>query len=136
MIVKCNRIISSVTQEDLGGKSPCLEKEKYYLVFALSCSNNSGVYIYIQTENFNEPTFVPLDGFEIITQHIPKSWVTSTVENEQYTVFTMEPKSWSYEDFYEEVLNEHPETMELYRKEALMMYEEEAEMVKKLDLKF
>ncbi len=78
MRVKCCRIISHTTKEDLGEQSPWLKKGKEYLVLAMAWSSKFGMQIYIQTEQYNEPRFIDLDGFEIVSQKIPSTWITTT----------------------------------------------------------
>lgn len=125
MRVKCNRIISHTTKEDLGDQSPWLKKGKEYLVLAMAWSSKFGMQIYIQTEQYNEPRFIDLDGFEIVSQKIPSSWITTTQQFGDQTLVFMFPKSWAYDSFFEEVDDEKPEAVKLFNKEVEQMYREE-----------
>jgi len=125
MLVKCNKIISHTTNEDLGDDSPWLKKEKEYLVLAMSWSSKFGMQIYIQTEEYNEPAFIRLEGFEIISQKIPSSWITTTQSFGDQLLVHMLPQSWSYESFFEEIENEKSETIALFNQEVEKMYREE-----------
>jgi hypothetical protein len=125
MRVKCNKIISRVTKKDLGDKSPWLKKDKEYLVLAMSWSSKFGMEIYIQTEQYNEPAFIRLEGFEITSQKIPASWITVTQQFGDQTLVHMLPKSWNYETFFEGIEDEKPEAVALFNKEVEQMYRDE-----------
>ena len=125
MRVKCNQVISPITKENLGDESPWLKKNKDYLVLAMSWSSKFGMQIYIQTEQCNEPSFIRLEGFEIISQEIPSSWVTITQQFGDQVLVHMLPKNWNYETFFDEIENEKPEAVELFNKEVEQMYREE-----------
>jgi hypothetical protein len=96
MIVKCNKIISFVTKENLGDKSPWLVKGNEYVILALDWSSKGGIEAYIQTEHYKEPRFISLNGFEFISQTIPSSWVTKIQDLGDEKIVTMLPASWSY----------------------------------------
>ena len=126
MLVKCNKIISPTTKKDLGDSSPWLKRDSEYIVLSMSWSSKFGIQILIQSEHYNEPCFVNLDGFEIISQKIPTTWITTTEESDDELIFMMMPKSWSmYENFFEDVENEVREAVLLFNKEAVLIYNEE-----------
>lgn len=125
MRVKCNRIISPATQEDLGDESPWLKKGNEYIVLAMSWSSKFGMEILIQSEHYNEPCFVDLRGFEIISQKIPISWVTITKEFGDQLIINMLPKSWVYDDFFDELEDEKLEAVKLFNKEAELIYQDD-----------
>jgi hypothetical protein len=125
MRVKCNKIISRATKKDLGDKSPWLTKDKEYLVLAMSWSSKFGMDVCIQTEQYNEPAFIRLEGFEIVSQKIPSSWVTTTQQFGDQTLVYMLPKSWNYETFFEEIEDEKSEAVALFNKEVEQICREE-----------
>ncbi|WP_342146126.1 hypothetical protein [Rickettsiella endosymbiont of Aleochara curtula] len=125
MIVKCNKIISFVTKEDLGDKSPWLAKGNEYVILALDWSNKGGIEAYIQTEHYKEPRFISLNGFEFISQTIPSSWVTKIQELGDEKIVTMLPASWSHDGFFEDVENQKLKAIELFNKEIEQIYREE-----------
>lgn len=126
MRVICRRIISQTTGEDMGSSSPWLKLDKEYVVLALSCGENIGIHIYIQTENFNDPYFVGIQGFEFVNQHIPSSWITVASESYGRKVLTMLPASWNYDDFFEDMNDQKPEAIKLFNKEAELIYREDS----------
>ena len=130
MKVKCAKIISPTTKKDLGEHSPWLKRGKEYIVLALNWSSKFGMQIFIQTEQYNEPRFIFLDGFEIISQKIPVSWSTKTQEFGNQYIMTMQPQSWlSFNNFFDELDDENPEAVALFNKEAELIYKEEAESI-------
>lgn len=125
MIVRCKRIISPATGEDLGDESPWLKRENEYPVIALSCSALSGIKIIVQSEHFNQPMLTSLLGFEIVSDKMPSNWVTEQEMFDGQILITMHPQSWSYEGFYEELEEETPKAVALFNSEAELIYEEE-----------
>lgn len=127
MRVKCNKILSPDTKKDLGSKSPWLTVGNEYIILAMNVSSKNGLEIYIQSEHYKEPFFVDLDGFEMISQSIPTSWVTIIEQREDQTLISMLPKSWSMnKNFFEDLEDEKAETVALFNKEAELIYKEEA----------
>lgn len=125
MIIKCNTIISPVTKEDLGDKSPWLTKGNEYIVLALNISSRSGIEACIQTDHYNEPRYITLNGFEIISQKIPSSWITINKDIGEETFVEMIPESWAYDGFFEELENENMDSIAIFNKEAELIYNEE-----------
>src|SRR3990167_1477974 len=102
MRIKCNKIISPTTKEDLGSSSLWLKRDSEYIVLAINWSSKFGIKVLIQSENHNEPCFVDLLGFEILNQYIPKSWVTTIKQFGDQLLVTMLPSSWkAYDNFFE-----------------------------------
>src|SRR3990167_10008627 len=125
MKVFSRKIISRTTGEDLGDSSPWLHKNKEYIVLALNYFEGTGLDIYIQTEDHNEPRFMSVNGFEFINQNPPSSWVTVFSESYGRKVMTVLPASWNYTSFFEDMENQDPKAIELFNKEVEQMYREE-----------
>ena len=58
MRVVCRKIINATMGVDMGESNPWLKKGKEYVVLALNFCEGSGIDIYIQTEDYNEPRFI------------------------------------------------------------------------------
>lgn len=125
MIIKCNKIISPVTKEDLGEKSPWLTKGKEYVVLALNISSKCGIEACIQTDHYNEPRYITLNGFEIVSQKIPSAWITISKDIGEEKFIEMLPKSWAYDGFFEELENENLDSIAIFNKEVELIYNEE-----------
>ncbi len=126
MRVKCNKILSPDTKKDLGNESPWLKQDNEYIILAMNVSSKNGIEIYIQSEHYKEPFFVDLDGFEIVNQRMPKSWITVIQQKDNHILISMLPKSWSsYKNFFEDLEDENPEAVALFNKEAELIYQEE-----------
>jgi hypothetical protein len=128
MLIKCTKIISPVTKEDLGDKSPWLVKGKEYVVLALNISSKCGITVCLQTEHYNEPSYFSLNGFEIISQHIPKSWITLTKQMDDETFIDMIPQSWAYDGFFNELEDENHQAIALFNREIEIIYCEEGKL--------
>lgn len=126
MRVICQNIISPTTKENLGDQSPWLKKSKEYIVFAMEWSSKFGMMVLLTTEQYDEPRFVPLDGFEVVSQKIPASWVTTTQQYGDQKLVYMLPESWNYESFFEDIEDEKPKAVALFNKEVEQMYREES----------
>ncbi len=124
MLIKCNEIISETTKEVLTD-SPWLKKGKVYTVLAIFCSTKNGISVCIQSEEHNEPAFFSLDGFEVITQTQPKSWITKIEKVYDMDVMTRLPKAWDYESFFEDLDDQDPQAIEIFRQEAIKIYDDE-----------
>lgn len=120
MIIKCKKIINGITKEELDW-SPFLTLEKKYIVLYLQVSLLYGIRAAIVSDDHNCPIFPSLDGFEVISQKIPKNWVIKMENN----FFSMMPKSWMYPTFFEEAEDGNPSAVALLRKEVALMYQEE-----------
>lgn len=125
MRVLCRKIISP-SGKDLGKNSPWLKVGNEYIVLAIIFAENSGLQIYIQTEDQDEPHFFSLTGFEFINQKIPSSWITKTTETYGRKIMTMLPASWNYESFFEDIENQELKTIELFNQEVEKMHTEES----------
>ena len=125
MKVLCRKIISRTTGEDLGESSPWLKKGNEYIVLAVNYFEDSGFDIYVQTEDHDEPRFISLNGFELVSQNKPSSWVTRFTESYDKKSMIMLPKSWDYDSFFEDMENQDPKATELFNKEVEQIYHEE-----------
>jgi len=125
MRVKCNKLISYTTKEDLGDKSPWVKKNKEYVVLAMTWGDKSGMDVFIQSEDDNEPIFMHLDGFEIVSQKMPSNWITVMKKVYDETFVLMLPERWNYEMFTEDLEDQKPEAIAIFREEAIKIYREE-----------
>jgi|688.fasta_scaffold592465_2 hypothetical protein len=128
MLIKCIKIISPVTKEDLGDKSPWLIKGKEYVVLALNISSKCGIIVCLQTEHYNEPAYFSLNGFEIISQYMPTNWITLTKQIDDETFIDILPQSWSYNGFFIDLEDENYQAIKLFNKEAELIYREEGKI--------
>lgn len=124
MIIQCKKYISQFDKKKLD-KISWLTKDNYYIVLALAFSSRYGFRACIQDDKA-EPSFIFIDGFEIITQTRPKSWIT-TIEQvyESLDEIIMLPESWDYPDFFEDLDDHEPKAVEFFIKEASKIYNEE-----------
>ena len=69
--------------------------------------------------------FVSMDGFEVVSQKIPSTWIThiETIGNDK--VITMLPEAWNYPEFFEDISDENLEAVNLYNQEVAKLYEDE-----------
>ena len=125
MKIKCKKILSSVTGKNLGNDSPWLTIGKEYIVLALFYTEGVGLNIYAISDQYNEPCFFDLTGFEVISQFQPSSWVTVFKKDEHYTSMESLPESWNYESFFDDVEEQEPKAIALLKEELKKIYQEE-----------
>lgn len=131
MIIQCKKFIGSNPKIMLDS-SPLLKKEKCYTVLALRLDPKVGVDVFIQTEDDDKPYFVALDGFEILTQTQPKTWVANIKQGDELNVVARLshvvirlPQPWNYPSFFKDLEEQEPKAMELFIEEAAKIYEAE-----------
>ncbi|GAB4391553.1 MAG: hypothetical protein Tsb005_01820 [Gammaproteobacteria bacterium] len=124
MKVLCRKIFSPMGK-DLGDSSPWLKVGNEYVVLAMEITEGSGILIYIQTEQNNEPAFFDLSGFQIINQHMPSSWVTVINDIDAKKSMVMLPAIWNYAGFFEQILNEEAEAIDKFNEAAEEIHLEE-----------
>ncbi len=127
MKVLCKKIFNSTTGEDMGSEDGWRKVGKEYTVLSMSYVKHEGIYISFQTENHGDPSLFHLRGFEFVSDYIPSSWVTGVEEFEGSTYVSMLPESWKYSSFFDDVENEEPHAMKLFKEEAEKIYREEEE---------
>lgn len=118
MQIKCKRFIDFVTGEELNLNLEWLTKNKTYLVFAIFFDSRKGFKAMIQADHDFRPCLVYLTGFEIIDQEIPKTWITKINEKDNITTIQMFPKNWDYDTFFEDLSEDEPRAVELFKQEA------------------
>lgn len=121
MKLKCNKIISPATGKVLT-ESPWLHVGGEYIILAIKVTPLGGIKVCFQSDHYNEPMFSTLIGFEVISQHLPSNWTTKMNEN---NVYYMMPESWMYDDFFEELEDEKPKAIDIFNREAEIIYHEE-----------
>lgn len=124
MIVVCRKVLHYETKKDLGLSSPWLKVGNEYVVLGMTLVEKVGSQIYIQSENYGDPTFFDLDGFEFIDQTIPSSWITVFSEVCNRREVNLIPESWNYDSFFEDILDEEAKAVELFKKESRKIYRE------------
>lgn len=126
MKVICRNTFSDTTGENLGESSPWLKVGKEYVVLAIYYAENSGFHIYLQSEDYNEPYFFDLKGFEFTCQKIPSLWITICEEIYGQKIITMLPPRWNYESFFGDIADGDKKAVQLFIEEAQKIYDEVA----------
>lgn len=128
MRVKCKRIISAATGEDISYKpNQSFTLERDYVVLGIRCTVKTGIELLIITDHYNSLARVHSQGFEFISQYIPSSWISQVSLYYDIQEMWLLPESWSEKGFFSAFDDEVPEAMEKFRKEVIKMYDEEEE---------
>jgi hypothetical protein len=96
---------------------------KEYLVIELLSSVKKGVsYRLIGDNEDASPAIFPASEFEIITSRVPTNWSLTIKKN---GLIVNGPTSWRKPGFWEDCCDHEPEALEIYKREARIIYEEE-----------
>lgn len=98
MKIKCVKIISPTTGEDLGAKSPWLTVGKTYVVLALTLQFGIPVRALIEDDSNGEPTDFSIDQFEVIDDSEPSNWI---VKQGDRGISWKSPNAWLDADFWD-----------------------------------
>lgn len=113
--------MNPITKVDIGTFSPWLTLNHEYIVLGLEISPQDGITVLLQSDHYNEPISVPLDGFEIVGQKFPSNWSAKTKDN----IYRIMPASWMYDDFFKDLEDQTEKAMLLFQEESEVIYREE-----------
>jgi hypothetical protein len=117
MLIQCKLLA-----DDIKTQYPLIDHNKKYLVIALRILLNKGIFVAIENALDNLPVFINLQGFEIISQKIPKNWEIKLIDE---SGFDYMPKSWMQDNFFKNLKQKQAEAIRLYNKEIEIIYQEE-----------
>lgn len=120
MKVKCIKIYNEHTK-DYENKSSWLTIGKEYIVLEIEVRQNKTSYLIVSDSN-QQPVLQNAIQFKIIGGKIPKNWQVASGEIE---LFTIGPKDWHKPGFWEDCHDHEPAALEIYKREARIIYEEE-----------
>jgi hypothetical protein len=121
MKVKCLKIYNEHTKK-YENESPWLTVGKEYLILAIEVYNNRVLYLLVGDNTDNSPSLQNALQFEIISEKIPKNW---ELISGNLCLFILGPKVWRNVGFWESCYNNDPAALEIYKREAKIIYEEE-----------
>lgn len=120
MKVKCIKIYNEHKQE-YEEKCSWLTIGREYIVLAIEIRQNKVLFL-IPSDSNEQPVLENAIQFEILSKKIPTSW---QITPGMIELFTIEPKSWREPGFWEECYNHEPKALEIYKREAQIIMEEE-----------
>lgn len=122
MKVKCIGVYNSITGSRQASNDR-LTIDKEYVVFEVSACIQKGVSYCLVGDNENgSPAIYSAAEFEIISDYVPTNWALLILKN---GMLVNGPSAWHRPGFWEECYDYIPEAMEIYRREAIIMTEEE-----------
>jgi hypothetical protein len=96
---------------------------KAYMVIELLSSIKNGIsYRLIGDNEDGSPAVFPASEFEIISNYVPTNWTLTIKQN---GLIVNGPKAWREPGFWEECYDHDPKALEIYKREAKIIYEEE-----------
>lgn len=120
MKVKCIKIYNEHTKE-YQEKSAWLTVGKEYIVLAIEIRRDKVLFL-IASDSNEQPVLQNAIQFEVLSKKIPSTWKIFPGVLE---IFTLEPKSWQEPGFWDECYNHDPAALEIYKREARIIMEEE-----------
>ena len=121
MKIKCIKIYNEHTKE-YQEKGSWLTIGKEYIVLAIEIYCNRVEYLIVDDSNDKTPGLHQAEQFELISGVIPKNWeiMVGSIE-----LFVIGPKAWRAIDFWNDYYEGKTSTLEIYEREAKIIYEEE-----------
>lgn len=121
MKVKCNKIINEHTQEEQQN-SPWLTVGKEYVVLAIEIYTNRTYFLMVDDSDNKAPGLHDAKQFEVVTHYVPSNWIINPGDLE---ITTLGPKDWQDPTFWEGCYDGDPAALEIYKREARIIMEEE-----------
>ncbi len=121
MKVKCVNIYNEITKQ-FQDSSPWLSLGKEYIVLAIEVDPSRVDYCLVGDNKDESPSLYAASQFEVTSKKIPSNWefIFGSLN-----LFTMGPKSWREPGFWEDCYNHEPNALEIYKREARIIMEEE-----------
>jgi hypothetical protein len=124
MKIKCKQIINEQTQQSQD-TSPWLTLGKEYVVLAIEVYKSKNLYLLVDDSSNQSPGLHDAKQFEVLSHTIPSNWIVNPGELE---LVTIGPKAWSEPGFWEDCYDHDPKALEIYKREARIIMEEEGEL--------
>ncbi len=121
MKVRCQQIINEHTQQQQD-TSPWLTVGKEYIVLAIEVYPTKNLYLLVDDSSNQAPHLHNAKQFQVVTHHIPSNWIVNSGDLE---IVTIGPKAWQASSFWEECYDGDLKALEIYKREASIIYEEE-----------
>lgn len=120
MKVKCINIYNEQKKE-YQEKSAWLTVGKEYIVLAIEVRQDKVLFL-IASDSNEQPILQDAVQFEIVNKKIPSTWQFSPGVIE---LLTIGPQAWQKPGFWEDCYNHEPAALEVYKREARIVMEEE-----------
>lgn len=122
MKVKCKNIYNEHTKK-FEDTSPWLTIGKEYIVLEAEVSLLEKTFYRLIGDNENKmPALYSSSQFELVDGGIPKNWEISQLSDGS---LIFGPRAWQPSGFWEKCYDHEPEALEVYKREAKIIYEEE-----------
>lgn len=123
MKVKCIKIYNEQAKE-FQKSSSWLTIGKEYIVLAIEVRQDKVLFL-IASDSNEQPILQNAIQFEVINKKMPTTWQIAPGFLE---LFTVGPKSWQKPGFWEDCYDHEPKALEIYKREARIIYEEENDL--------
>jgi hypothetical protein len=120
--VRCIKIINEHNGKEQG-TNEWLTVGKDYIVLAIEIYPTKNLYLIVDDSN-QIPGLHDAKQFEILSHKIPSNWIINPGDLE---ILTISPEAWQKPTFWEECYEGNLSTIEIYKREVRIIYEEESE---------
>ena len=121
MKVKCEKIINEHTLREQES-SEWLTIGKEYVVLMIEVYPTKNLYLLVDDSSNQAPHLHDAKQFEVISHRISSNWIVNPGD---LNVVTIGPKVWQEPGFWENCYDHNPKALEIYKREARIIYEEE-----------
>lgn len=120
MKVKCRKIYNEHTKE-YQETSSWLTVGKEYVVLAIEVRQDRVLFL-VSSDSNQQPVLQDAIQFEVLNKKMPSSWQVGPAA---LALFMIGPKAWQKPAFWEDCYDHDPKALEIYKREAQIIYEEE-----------
>lgn len=122
MKVKCKNIYNEHTKQ-FEKSSPWLTIGKEYIVLEIEISPSRKIFYRLVGDNENKmPALYSSSQFDVLIGDMPKNWKVSQLSD---GTLVLGPSAWQPSSFWEDCYDHDPKAIEIYKREAKIIYEEE-----------
>jgi hypothetical protein len=119
MKVKCNKIYNEHTK-NYQETSSWLTIGKEYVVLEIEVRQDKVSFL-VPSDSNQQPVLQNAIQFEVLNKKIPNNWQIGPAT---LAIFVISPRAWQEPGFWENCYDHDPKTLEIYKREARIIYEE------------
>ena len=103
--------------------SSWLTKGKEYIILELEIDAGKDILYRLVGDNSDQsPGLYDSRQFEVVSEKLPSNWIIHQVKS---GLLNIGPKPWQEPGFWEDCYDHDPKALEIYKREARIIYEEE-----------
>jgi hypothetical protein len=122
MKVKCINIYNEHTKKYQDHSAQLTIGKEYIVLEVMICTEEGLAYRLVGDNENKMPAIYEALQFEITSDLIPANWSTTIIDK---SLIVLGPKVWHENEFWIDCYDHEPGAIEIYKREAAIIYEEE-----------